>query len=199
MNDVVMIVDGDGVALAEGVAAADALRVARSIAADLGKSVWAVFPVEGEEAEEPVVVEVAPPAPPAAVLEAARRNARSAPAASALPADLDVSDERRALLERAAAGASAEVLRRLASATLVAEGETIVLPSLRYESLSRGRGWARRGRGDSVEWGVRVPGGYRVGPGRWIVGATDGFSRRDSRAWTVAHVAVGESVWTVAS
>jgi hypothetical protein len=55
---------------------------------------------------------------------------------------------------------------RLANALRLRRADTITLPAHRFEGLSRGRGWARKGRGASVEWGERVDGGYRVGPGR---------------------------------
>lgn len=75
---------------------------------------------------------------------------------------------------------------------------TICLPPHRYEGLSRGRGWARKGRGANAEWGERTDGGYRVGPGRWTVGGNDGFSRKGEVIWTVEHIRVGEETWTVA-
>lgn len=87
---------------------------------------------------------------------------------------------------------------RLANALRVARTATIVLPAHRYEGLSRGRGWARRGRGGSAEWGERTDKGYRVGPGRWTVGGSDGYSRKGEDTWTVEHVAVGAETWTVA-
>lgn len=88
---------------------------------------------------------------------------------------------------------------RLAGATRLYRMPTIVLPRLHLEGLSRGRGWARKGTGDNAQWGKRVDGGYRVGPGKWIVGATDGFRRKDSRAWTVANITVGDNIWTIAN
>jgi hypothetical protein len=95
-------------------------------------------------------------------------------------------------------GADAATLELLRDATRVSRRDTIVLPALRYESLSRGRGWARQGRGSKVTWGERVSRGYEVGPGSWTVGATDGFSRKDACDWTVKHVTVGTAIWTVA-
>jgi hypothetical protein len=77
--------------------------------------------------------------------------------------------------------------------------KTIVLPSHPYENLSRGRGWARQGRGDRAVFADRVDGGYECGEGRWSVGATDGFSRKGSTEWTVSHVKVGEQTWTIAN
>jgi hypothetical protein len=110
------------------------------------------------------------------------------------------SEARVALLQRAHdAGASDKVILALATAIRIATRDTIKLPAHRFESLSRGRGWARKGRGDSAEWGERVDGGYRVGPGKWTVGGHDGFSRKGQDTWTVAHVTVGSETWTVAS
>ena len=111
-----------------------------------------------------------------------------------------IPESRLPTLEAASAfGCSDESFIRLCEANRTSREETIVLPRHRYEGLSRGRGWARSGRGDNVIWGERVDGGYRVGPGRWSVGATDGFSRKDATTWDVAHIAVGPETWTVAS
>lgn len=80
----------------------------------------------------------------------------------------------------------------------VSRTDTIVLPKGSLEDLSRGRGWCRQGSGADVVWGERVDGGYRVGPGRWSVGSTDGFKRKRARDWKVAHITVGEATWTLA-
>lgn len=88
---------------------------------------------------------------------------------------------------------------RLGNAMRVARRDTIILPAHRYESLSRGRGWARKGRGHSAQWGERTDKGYRVGPGRWTVGGSDGYSRKGEDTWTVEHVSVGSETWAVAS
>jgi hypothetical protein len=77
-------------------------------------------------------------------------------------------------------GASRAALETLSEAARTSDSAEIVLPAHRYEGLSRGRGWARKGNGATVQWGDRVGGGYKVGPGRWVVGATDGFNRKDS-------------------
>lgn len=98
-----------------------------------------------------------------------------------------------------AAGVDDDTFVQLAKAARLARKATIVLPAHRFEGLSRGRGWARKGTGDSAVWGERVEGGYRVGPGRWSVGGHDGFSRKGSETWTVTHIAVGADTWTVAS
>lgn len=95
-------------------------------------------------------------------------------------------------------GVSDTALAALAAAERLSQRQTVWLPAHHYESLSRGRGWCRQGRGDSAQWGEREDGGYRVGPGKWVVGATDGFSRRAEQRWIVRHVTVGEKTWTVA-
>jgi hypothetical protein len=112
----------------------------------------------------------------------------------------DVSDARRPLLARAIEWeADLATLEILASALRVSSGSTITLPAHRYEMLSRGRGWARKGQGQSASWGNRTDRGYEVTPGRWVVGATDGFSRKASDAWVVKSVSVGSETWLVAN
>ena len=112
----------------------------------------------------------------------------------------DVNDERQESLARAIElGASEAILVKLRDARRLARSVTITLPSHRYEQLSRGRGWARKGKGSSAEWGERTNGGgYRVGPGRWTVGANDGFNRKAEVPWIVKHVTVGSEIWTIA-
>jgi hypothetical protein len=95
-------------------------------------------------------------------------------------------------------GASAAALRSIALSRLVSKSLTIALPPHRYEGLSRGKGWARKGSGDSVVWGEKAREGYLVGPGRWVVGGNDGFNRKGENHWEVEHVQVGSSIWTVA-
>lgn len=111
----------------------------------------------------------------------------------------DMASRRESLAIAMDAGADAATLATLAIALRCARKSTIVLPAHRYEHLSRGRGWARKGTGNNAQCGERVTNGYRVGPGRWIVGARDGFARKDSDAWVVTAVQVGGEVWTVAS
>lgn len=111
----------------------------------------------------------------------------------------DVSDGRMKSLRRAAElGASRATLEKLRDANRVAWEPTIVLPVQRFENLSRGKGWCRKGRGSSAEWGVREDGGYRVGPGSWTVGGNDGFQRKGEVSWVVANVSVGAETWTIA-
>ena len=118
-----------------------------------------------------------------------------------LLADHPVTDSRRESLEFAIGqGADPAVLVELRDARRIARFDTVVLPSHHLASLSRGRGWCRRGRGDSAEWAEKTEhGNYRVGPGKWTVGATDGFSRKDSTSWRVQHVRVGDATWTIAN
>jgi hypothetical protein len=96
-------------------------------------------------------------------------------------------------------GASNETLETLAGATRLSRDATIVLPPHRFEGMSRGKGWARKGSGKSVSWGERRIVGYRVDPGRWTIGGNDGFSRKEQTVWDVQHVRVGDETWTVAS
>lgn len=112
----------------------------------------------------------------------------------------DVSDTRKATLVSAIElGATDAALTKIRDARRVCrDSKTIVLPSQRYESLSRGRGWARMGKGPGAVWGERADGGYRVGPGRWTIGGNDGFTRKGEDMWDVSHVAVGEQIWTIA-
>jgi hypothetical protein len=94
-------------------------------------------------------------------------------------------------------------LQAIIGAVRVSRSNTIVLPAHRFERLSRGKGWARKGRGATAVWGERDDadpnGGYRVGPGRWTVGGNDGFSRKGETVWDVQHIDVGGQIWTVAS
>lgn len=106
---------------------------------------------------------------------------------------------RESLTMALALGASDAALETICDALRVARRNTIVLPRQHLETLSRGRGWARKGRGSTAVWGERVDGGYRVGPGRWTVGGNDGFSRKAETVWDVEHVTVGSETWTVAS
>lgn len=112
--------------------------------------------------------------------------------------DGEISPTRMESLELAHGLVDDDTFTDLALADRLGRGLTVTLPAHRYEHLSRGRGWCRMGHGDTAEWGERTPKGYRVGPGRWTVGASDGFSRQGKALWTVRHIPVGDSVWTVA-
>lgn len=98
-----------------------------------------------------------------------------------------------------AAGVTDEVLAVLCLADRLSRTGVVVLPYQRYAMLSRGRGWCRRGRGDSAVWGDDTGKGYRVGPGHWTVGGSDGFSRKGQDEWEVEHVRVGCETWTIAT
>lgn len=112
----------------------------------------------------------------------------------------DVNDVRReSLLMAIALGAPEKILITLRDAARVSRKNTIILPPGRFERLSRGKGWARLGKGNSVTWGERDDEGYLVGPGKWTVGSNDGFNRKDSVSWDVKHIVVGTETWTVAS
>lgn len=116
-----------------------------------------------------------------------------------LTKDHQLTDIRREIIEQAIQlGASDKVLLAIRDATRVHRSATMILPSLHFESLSRGRGWARKGRGNRVSWGDRVEGGYAVGEGRWTVGANDGFSRKQEVTWDVKQITVGTEIWTIA-
>jgi len=112
----------------------------------------------------------------------------------------EVGEKRRESLQIAIdLGADQKTLEQLRDAARIYRADYIVLPAHRYEGLSRGRGWARKGRGDSAVWGERTDDGYKVGPGRWTVGATDGFSRKATNDWTVKNIKVGDQIWTIAN
>lgn len=111
-----------------------------------------------------------------------------------------VADARKESLRIAIdAGASAVTLTELLNAVRVSRKPTIVLPSGRFEGLSRGKGWARKGKGENAQWGERVDKGYEVGAGRWSVGSSDGFSRKDATDWSVKNIVVGDQTWTIAN
>jgi hypothetical protein len=99
----------------------------------------------------------------------------------------------RVLMLAASRGGTPQDLRDIAEALRVSTGDGITVPMHHYETLSRGRGWARRGRGKDAVWGERVEGGYRLhAEGRWVVGGHDGFARRGETVWDVRRVA---GVW----
>ena len=111
-----------------------------------------------------------------------------------------IPDLRRKRIRRAIAlGASNAILTVLCRATQVAEDSTIVLDRGRYEGCSRGRGWCRSLGQGRTQWGEKVKEGYVVGPGRWEIGSSDGFKRKEATPWHVQHVQVVPGViWTIA-
>jgi hypothetical protein len=110
----------------------------------------------------------------------------------------DITAKRLESLSLANLRVSDEIFTTLALALRLSRKTTIILPMHRFEGLSRGRGWARKGSHANAEWGEREDGGYRVGPGRWIVGGNDGFQRKGQTVWTVKHIQVGDETWTIA-
>lgn len=118
---------------------------------------------------------------------------------AALTAAKAVSEKREESVRMAIeADASDSLIVVLVEARRVSRTDTVVLPQQRFEQLSRGKGWCRKGRGSSAEWGERDDSGYRVGPGRWTVGGNDGFSRKGEDVWLVKNVTVGDKIWTIA-
>ena len=88
-------------------------------------------------------------------------------------------------------GADLATLRKVAEAVRLARKDEIKLPEGRFGKLSRGRAWCRRSDGVFFD-------DHTVGPGKYSVGSSDGFSRKDRTEWTVAHVTVGDQTWTIA-
>lgn len=88
-------------------------------------------------------------------------------------------------------GAGLSTLRAVAGASLLARNGEIKLPRGRFANLSRGRGWCRCSDGTFFA-------DHIVGPGKYAVGSSDGFSRKDRVRWTVQHITVGEQTWTTA-
>jgi hypothetical protein len=112
----------------------------------------------------------------------------------------ELSDGRRESMEMAhAAGVTDAGFLALATSLRLSRNDTIRLPASRFEGLSRGRGWCRSGHGADARWGEREDGWYRVGPGRWTIYGTDGFSRENRETWNVRHVDVGTETWTIAN
>ena len=111
----------------------------------------------------------------------------------------DIGEKRLESLKIAHPSVDDETFAKISNALRVNRSSTIVLPSHRFEGLSRGRGWARKGKGHSAEWGDRDGSGYRVGPGRWTVGGHGGFRRKGEDTWKVEHVVLGDETWTIAS
>jgi len=85
----------------------------------------------------------------------------------------------------------------------VAYDGTVTLPHGRYHRLSRGKGWARLGRGDNVQWGANTGKTWRVtSPGEWTVQSSDGFDRDETTTWEVYaldfHSDTGAHRWLIA-
>ena len=171
----------------------DTLKDAETAGYDGARVCGLVFAAQGAE-PEPAPAQVKPepePEPEPARETLDERIAR-------IVARPTLEGERELLADAHALECSDEVFKQIADAHHVGQGLTVELPLGKYEHLSRGRGWARKGRGDRVAWGERTRDGYTVGPGRWTVGSTDGFSRKSSVDWWVEHVQVGAQTWTLA-
>jgi len=89
-------------------------------------------------------------------------------------------------------GADFKTLLKLAKAEKLSRRDWIELDRGPYDHLSRGRGWCRRK--DGVFFND-----YKVGPGEYTVGSTDGFRRTKRFNYKVEHVKVGDEVWTIAN
>lgn len=118
--------------------------------------------------------------------------------------EIDPDDVKQKRIESLAiahdANVSDAIFRTIAEARRVHRNSyTVVVPRHPLESCSRGRGWARKGKGSSAEWGERVDRGYRVGAGVWSVGGHDGFRRKRSDEWVVEHIIVDNATWTIAN
>lgn len=112
----------------------------------------------------------------------------------------DVSEMRRATLARAIElGAETATLATIRDAVRVNRFAHMHLPQHRLALKSRGKGWCRKGRGDNAEWADLESSGYRVSPGKWIVGGADGYDRKGQDEWVVKHVQVGAETWTIAT
>ncbi len=97
-------------------------------------------------------------------------------------------------------GADEATIIEIRDANRASRKTVVTLLPHRYENLSRGNGWCRKGRGDSAEWANKnEKGNYVVGPGTWAVGGHDGFTRKNENVWTVKHIAVGTETWTIAN
>jgi hypothetical protein len=93
---------------------------------------------------------------------------------------------RRIVICRAAATSPKPAeIRKLAKANRIGTSDGITLPEGRYGNLSRGKSWCRLGSGSSAQW-INADNGHRVTePGKYVVGSSDGFSRKEQTPWTV--------------
>ena len=88
----------------------------------------------------------------------------------------------------AANGASIADLARIAAAPYASIGDTVAVAT-RFGHLSRGKAWARQGKGSKVTWAKKSGGTVYLTPGIWTVGSDDGFGRKEASEWTVSLVA----------
>lgn len=110
----------------------------------------------------------------------------------------DISESRLETLTIAHPLVDDALFAEISNALRVSRGAKVRLPAHRFEGLSRGRGWARKGKGAAAEWGERDGSVYIVGPGKWTIGGDDGFRRKGADEWKVTHVRVGDQTWTIA-
>lgn len=96
------------------------------------------------------------------------------------------------------AGVSDTGLEKLATAWGTSKRHEITLPFGAHETgRGKGRGWARMGTGSDALWGVDAERGFKVGPGEWTVGSTDGGAKSSRDRWLVEEVTVGAERWLV--
>ncbi len=55
----------------------------------------------------------------------------------------------------------------------------------RYGGLSRGKVWGKVDGSTPARWAEKSGGALLLTPGKWFVGSSDGFSRKDSAVVTV--------------
>ena len=76
--------------------------------------------------------------------------------------------------------------------------DTVILPFGRFDRLSRGKGWARLGSADFVQWADKTSEGWEVSePGTWIVGSSDGFRRSERVEYQVIRTEDGLAIRSV--
>lgn len=167
---------------------ADPTVIARRVQAEFGDDEQAARALTAVEA---LIAWALPPATAGETLadRIARQWLETDPPSAARRESLQIAHER---------GVDDATFARLCEANLVARKATVKLPLHRLEGMSRGKGWCRQGQGSSAVWGERDGAGYRVGPGRWVVGGHDGFSRKGHTDWRVEHLDVAGETWTVA-
>lgn len=95
-------------------------------------------------------------------------------------------------------GADEKTCRQLAGAERLRRVGGHIKIETRYGGLSRGKPWARDS-SDSM-WAEKEGGAVLLTPGKWKVGSSDGFSRKESPSvWVVEEIKVGEETWLIAN
>lgn len=112
----------------------------------------------------------------------------------------DATDKRRESIRIAVElGADDDTIAKIAEAGRVGRLGYVTIPG-RYLHLSRGKGWARLGRGSNAVWGEQRSDGFRLREaGQWVIYTSDGFKREDRETWDVEMIHVGPQIWAVAS